>query len=229
MEKIIINKKFLIRLVVALLGAFLIGFGGGVALTSGLGSDPFRFLWWGVNQHLPAAIQGNFFVISIIMNVFIILVILPIERREIGIVTVLGFFAMGLGMDLSQPLVPFIIELEGQSFILHFLVLLIGFVILAIGSGFSSYSPHGKAAYIALTFAIVRRFNLSNPWIAKIRMSTDATNTALAVILFSLASFDWQQIVPMMIGPLVAVLIIGPMLRFFYNLFGKVFPILRPE
>jgi hypothetical protein len=87
------------------------------------------------------------------------------------------------------------------------------------------FSPSGKAAYIALTFATIRRFEFAKKMgIAKVRMSYDSINAVFAIIMFLLAGLNFGLVVQKLTGPIVAIVINGPLIKFFYTLFSKLFP-----
>ena len=109
-----------------------------------------------------------------LLDFFLILVLL-IDRKQVGIGTILSPLIQGMVMDMIIRFIP-----QFDSFFIRLSVMIIGIIILAIGSGISAAANLGKSPYVGFTFAINKRYNYS---ITFSRVILDALCLILGLLL----------------------------------------------
>ncbi|MEG0627686.1 MAG: hypothetical protein RR492_01340 [Enterococcus sp.] len=191
--------KMTVKNLISVLGSVLVGVGVGLCVVTGLGADALGVLWEGLTQHLPLTVGQA----SLVVTGTCLVIVALIDKKELGLATLLNPLATSLLTDLIIKHVT----LEGPT-VLKLLIVILGISFIGIGSGIAAATNAGKESYIALSFALSKRLSKD---LAKVRMSLDCICFLTGMILGG----------KFMIGPIVGVLLIGPLLKATSQYCGK--------
>lgn len=192
--------RYCLRLLVSVLGSSIVGLGVGICVTTGLGADALGVLWEGLARHLPLTVGQA----SLAVTFSCFLLVFLIDKKELGLATLLNPVATSLLTDWTirqfQP---------ADAFLGKLLIVVLGIACIGIGSGIAAATQTGKESYIALSFALSNRLGQD---LAKVRMVLDTLCFIAGMILGG----------KFMLGPIIGVLLIGPLLKLSSQFFGNV-------
>lgn len=194
-----------IRYLISVLGSSLVGVGVGLCVVTGLGADALGVLWEGLTQHLPVTVGQA----SLLVTAVCLLLVTFINKKELGLATILNPLATSIFTDLIIKQVS-----VQESILLRLAVVIVGISFIGIGSGIAAATNTGKEGYIALSFALSGRLSID---LAKVRMGLDLICFVTGMLLGG----------KFMIGPIFGVLLIGPLLKLTSQYCGrKMLPIM---
>ncbi|MBO0409849.1 hypothetical protein JZO81_02205 [Enterococcus hulanensis] len=191
--------KMLLRNVISVLGSSLVGVGVGLCVVTGLGADALGVLWEGLAKHLPITVGQA----SLLVTCTCLLIVALIDKKELGLATILNPIATSIFTDLMIKQVT----IQGEV-VLKLLIVILGISFIGIGSGIAAATNAGKEGYIALSFALANRLSID---LAKIRIGLD-------LICFVTGMFLGGKF---MVGPIIGVVLIGPLLKVTTQYCGK--------
>jgi len=119
------KPKFL-TLFYLIFGLILFGIGEALLITANLGVSPWTVLAQGMSFKSGYSIGITTFIVSI----SILILWIPLRQKP-GIGTILNTISISIILDVSLPYLP-----SPESFLLQFLQIIIGVVIVGLGSGF---------------------------------------------------------------------------------------------
>lgn len=175
------------------------GVGVGLCVLTDLGADALGVLWEGIAKHLPITVGQS----ALLVTCACLLMVILIDKKELGLATILNPIATSLMTDLVIKHVTF----QG-TLPLKLCILVIGISFIGIGSGIAAATNTGKEGYIALSFALSKRLSVD---LAKVRMGLD-----LICFLAGMALGGKFKV-----GPIVGVILIGPLLKLTSQYCGK--------
>ena len=197
--------KMFIRYLISVLGSSLVGVGVGLCVVTGLGADALGVLWEGLTQHLPVTVGQA----SLLVTAVCLLLVTFINKKELGLATILNPLATSIFTDLIIKQV----SVQG-AILLKLAVVIVGISFIGIGSGIAAATNTGKEGYIALSFALSGRLSID---LAKVRMGLDLICFVTGMLLGG----------KFMIGPIFGVVLIGPLLKLTSQYCGrKMLPIM---
>ncbi|MBO1304712.1 hypothetical protein JZO70_00955 [Enterococcus sp. 669A] len=197
--------KMFIRYLISVLGSSLVGVGVGLCVVTGLGADALGVLWEGLTQHLPVTVGQA----SLLVTAVCLLLVTFINKKELGLATILNPLATSIFTDLIIKQV----SVQG-AILLRLAVVIVGISFIGIGSGIAAATNTGKEGYIALSFALSGRLSID---LAKVRMVLDLICFVTGMLLGG----------KFMIGPIFGVVLIGPLLKLTSQYCGrKMLPIM---
>jgi uncharacterized membrane protein YczE len=200
--------KKIIQFLFSALGSAIIGVGTAIAVGSGYGADALGFLWEAISYHWPSLSIG---VASIIFFALCFVVVLIIDRKQIGLSTLINPLVTSFFVAFILAVLP-----SSTIFYVKIIAMLLGITLIGLGAGLSACSSWGKDPYTALVFALHIKLNSNKDRpkidLAIIRMACDALWFLFALLLG----------LGLKLGPFVAVLLIGFVLKASYNLAQKI-------
>ena len=107
-------------------GLFLFGLGESLLITSGAGVGPYTVLAQGISNLTDWSIGFSTFVISI----FVLFMWIPLRQKP-GVGTILNAIFISIVIDLSLFILPY-----PKEFIFQLIQVIIGILIIGIGSGY---------------------------------------------------------------------------------------------
>jgi uncharacterized membrane protein YczE len=112
------------RVIMTLLGVFITGFSVGMFNFSAFGMDPFQVLARGIWTHLPLGYGMFYSILNLLMLIFIFF----IDRRKIGLGTVISVFLSGYVIQYSSWL--FEVWIPNPSIGIKLIFLIIGIIVM---------------------------------------------------------------------------------------------------
>lgn len=188
-----------LRNLISILGSSLVGVGVGLCVVTGMGADALGVLWEGIAKHLPITVGQA----SLLITCTCLLIVALIDKKELGLATLLNPLATSLFTDLIIKQVT----IEAAT-IIKLLIVVLGISFIGIGSGIAASTNAGKEGYIALSFALSNRLKID---LAKVRMGLDLICFVSGMVLGG----------KFMVGPIIGVLLIGPLLKLTSQYCGK--------
>lgn len=189
----------ILRNLISVLGSSLVGIGVGLCVVTGLGADALGVLWEGLAKHLPITVGQA----SLLVTCTCLIIVALIDKKELGLATVLNPIATSIFTDL---LIKYLTIQSGV--VIKLMLVVLGISFIGIGSGIATATNAGKEGYIALSFALSKRLTID---LAKVRMGLDLICFITGMVLGG----------KFMIGPIVGVLLIGPLLKLTSQYCGK--------
>ena len=171
-------------------GLFLFGLGESFLIASGAGTAPWTVLAQGVSQHTSFSIGFSTFLIS----VMVLLVWIPLKQKP-GMGTILNAIILAIVIDASLPYLP-----NPANYTFKIIQVVIGVVIVGIGSGFYLVANLGAGPRDGLMIGLQKKTNLP---IASIRTILETSAVAVGWLMGGVVGLG-TAIFAFGIGPAVA-------------------------
>ena len=159
------------RLAVIVAGSVLAAYGITLALYAGFGGATLAVLWQGISGTFHISISMASFIVALGMILFAVIY----DRKQIHIGTVLYQIVYSVCVDLFANL-----HVYSRFAWLNFLIMLLGVLLFAVGTGLYASASLGRGSYEAVTFALAEK----NHWQVRIvRMILDVLVVVAGVLL----------------------------------------------
>lgn len=196
------------RILMSLGGVFC----GAIAVSffkvAAFGVDPFQSFMSGIDKLIPI----SFGTLYVIVNAVLLIFSLVTDRKNIGIATFINLFLLGYITEYSLSLLRFLFPSPG--IILRILCMIIGIVIICIGSALYMTAQLGVSTYDAI--AIVMSHNWKLGRFKYIRICTDLVCVLVGVFLFILGGGKISEISTVAgAGTIITAFFMGPLIEFF--------------
>ena len=133
------------KLLIVILGSFIMGIGISLTIAVNLGSDPMTMFWIGVSKMLHISVgQANLLVCAILL-VYVFFA----DRKHIHVGSILNPIVIALVTDNMTFL-----SFQDYSYSIRIIIMIIGLIILAFGIAFYALADYGKGAYEAVVFTL---------------------------------------------------------------------------
>ena len=186
------NLEWTIKLIIIVVGSVVAAYGITLALYAGFGGATLAVLWQGISKTFHVSIGTASMIVAIVMIVFAFFY----DRSQIHIGTILYQIVYSFCVDLFANA-----HVYSTHIWVNALIMLLGIVLFAIGTGFYAAASLGRGSYEALTFSLAEK----NNWQVKIvRMVLDVVMVVTGVMLGG--KFG--------ICTIVTILISGPVIQF---------------
>ena len=139
-----------LTLIFLVFGLFLFGLGESLLITSGAGVGPYTVLAQGISNLSGWSIGLSTFVISI----FVLLMWIPLKQKP-GMGTILNAFIIALTIEFSVFYLPY-----PETYPMQILQVVIGVLIIGIGSGFYLIANLGAGPRDGLMIGLQKKTNL---------------------------------------------------------------------
>jgi len=139
-----------LTLIFLVFGLFLFGLGESLLITSGAGVGPYTVLAQGISNLTGWSIGLSTFVISI----FVLLMWIPLKQKP-GMGTILNAFIIALTIEFSVFYLPY-----PETYPMQILQVVIGVLIIGIGSGFYLIANLGAGPRDGLMIGLQKKTNL---------------------------------------------------------------------
>lgn len=185
-KRILYTKK----IIIIILGSILSAYGIALAVHAGFGGATLAVLWQGVSKTLHITLGQASLLIAVLMIVFVWFY----DRKQIHIGTVLYQIIYSTFVDLFGGLL-----LYSNNRSVNFLLMLVGIILFAVGTGLYAATDMGRGSYEAVTFALSGR----KGWqIKTVRRILDFSVVVLGILLGG--SFGWCTICTILLsGPVI--------------------------
>lgn len=191
-EKTLFSGNLLKKIIVIVAGSVIAAYGITLALYAGFGGATLAVLWQGISQTFHISMGMASFAVAVVMILFALFY----DRKQIHIGTILYQVVYSVCVDLFANC-----HVYNEYLWINLLIMLLGIVLFAAGTGLYASASLGRGSYEALTFALAEK----NNWQVKtVRMVLDALMVIIGVLLGG--KFG--------ICTVVTILISGPIIQF---------------
>ncbi len=208
------------RIMMSLMGVVICAISVGVFKLAAFGVDPFQSLMSGLDALIPI----DFGTLYVLVNAVLLLFSLIVDRHNIGIATFINLFLLGyitqFTYDTLQKLFP------APSIPFRAVCLLIGIVVICIGSALYMTADLGVSTYDAVAIVMSGKWKLGK--FEYIRICTDLVCVVTGCILFLIAGNPASKIPQIAgIGTIITAFFMGPLIEFFNEKIAR--PMLKEE
>ena len=197
MNKIEWTKK----IIIIVIGSIIAAYGITLALYAGVGGATLAVLWQGISKTFHISIGMASLIVAAVMIVFAFFY----DRSQIHIGTILYQIVYSLCVDLFANA-----HVYSTHVWINALIMLLGIMLFAVGTGFYAAASLGRGSYEALTFSLAEK----NGWQVKtVRIILDIVMVIAGVLLGG--KFG--------ICTIVTIFISGPVIQFTASKTKKIF------
>lgn len=180
------------KIIIIVIGSIIAAYGITLALYAGFGGATLAVLWQGISRTFHISIGMASLIVAIIMIVFSFFY----DRSQIHIGTIIYQLVYSLCVDLFANAHVYSTHLWVNA-----LIMLLGVMLFAVGTGVYAAASLGRGSYEALTFSLAEK----NGWQVKaVRMILDIVMVLTGVLL--VGKFG--------ICTIVTIIISGPIIQF---------------
>ena len=180
------------KIIIIVIGSIIAAYGITLALYAGFGGATLAVLWQGISRTFHISIGMASLIVAIIMIVFSFFY----DRSQIHIGTIIYQLVYSLCVDLFANAHVYSTHLWVNA-----LIMLLGVILFAVGTGVYAAASLGRGSYEALTFSLAEK----NGWQVKaVRMILDIVMVLTGVLLGG--KFG--------ICTIVTIIISGPIIQF---------------
>ena len=196
------------RVLMSLGGVIICAVAVGFFKLAALGVDPFQSLMSGLDQLIPIP----FGTLYVIVNVILLVFSLVFNRHNIGIATFINLFLLGyitqFTLEALQGWFP------SPSPVLRALFLLLGIVVICIGSALYMTADLGVSTYDSVAITMAEKWKWGK--FQYIRIATDLVCVTAGIAVFLLGGGEWSRVPEIVgIGTVVTAFFMGPLIAFF--------------
>ena len=189
------------KIIIIVIGSIIAAYGITLALYAGFGGATLAVLWQGISRTFHISIGMASLIVAIVMIVFAFFY----DRSQIHIGTIIYQLVYSLCVDLFANAHVYSTHLWVNA-----LIMLLGVLLFAVGTGFYAAASLGRGSYEALTFSLAEK----NGWQVKVvRMILDVVMVIAGVLLGG--KFG--------ICTIVTIIISGPVIQFTASKTKKLF------
>ena len=204
-KEVITTRKteFVKKIIIIVIGSIIAAYGITLALYAGFGGATLAVLWQGISGTFHISIGMASLIVAIVMIVFAFFY----DRSQIHIGTILYQIVYSLCVDLFANAHVYSTHLWVNA-----LIMLLGVMLFAVGTGFYAAASLGRGSYEALTFSLAEK----NGWQVKVvRMILDIVMVIAGVLLGGRFG----------ICTIVTIIISGPVIQFTASKTKEIFKI----
>ncbi len=192
------------RILMTVIGVLTAGFSVGIFNFSVFGMDPFQVFAHGAWE-LTSIGYGTFYAL---LNLAMLIVIFFVDRKKIGLGTLINIFLLGYVVQFSSWLFNYL--MPSPSLFIRAIALLIAILIICFGSAMYFTGDLGVSTYDAVALIMAEKK------IAKFHYCRIGTDLVCVAIGFSLGA-------TVGIGTLITAFFMGPIIAFFNKKFAEPF------
>ena len=165
------KSEWMKKIIVIIIGSIIAAYGITLALYAGFGGATLAVLWQGISKTFHISIGMASLLVAIAMIVFAFFY----DRSQIHIGTILYQLVYSFCVDLFANA-----HVYSTYLWVNALIMLLGVMLFAIGTGFYAAASLGRGSYEALTFSLAEK----NGWQVKaVRMILDIVMVIAGVLL----------------------------------------------
>lgn len=196
------------RVLMSLCGVAVCAVAVGFFKMAALGVDPFQSLMSGLDKLIPIP----FGTLYVIVNVILLAFSLAFNRHKIGIATFINLFLLGYITQFTLETLQGWIPAPGIP--LRILFLLVGIVVICIGSALYMTADLGVSTYDAVAITMAEKWKWGK--FQYIRIATDVVCVLLGTGVFLLGGGQPGQVPEIVgIGTIITAFFMGPLIEFF--------------
>lgn len=196
------NATNIKRIIMTVFGVLVCGFSVGMFSFSHLGVDPFQVLAHGIWMQTPLKFGDLYTIVNVIMLIAIIV----LDRKKIGLGTVINIFLLGYVVDFSTNLWESLIP--DPSFAVKMGFLIVAIVIICFGSALYFTADMGVSTYDAVALYISQKQDKVK--FQYCRIASDVTCVVVGFLLGANFKSGFTGI-----GTVITAFFMGPLIAFF--------------
>lgn len=204
---LITSQNLIRRVVMVCVGVFFLSYAISLLIYSNLGSDPATCMNLGIAQKVGLSL-GNW---QLIFNCIVLAVMFFMERRLIGIGTVINMVSIGYLIDFFRGVNAHLFPAE-PSLALRFLFMAVGLILLALTAALYMYPQLGVSPYDSLGLILTRRLPFDFHWC---RIGCDVLAVLIGLLCGSVVG----------VGTVLSAFCIGPLIKWFTGRLEELFPL----
>ena len=159
------------KIIIIVVGSIIAAYGITLALYAGFGGATLAVLWQGISKTFHISIGTSSMIVAIIMIIFVFFY----DKSQIQIGTILYQIVYSICVDLFTN-----VHIYSKYIWVNILIMLLGVILFAIGTGVYAAASLGRGSYEALTFSLAEK----NDWQVKVvRMVLDIIMVIVGVML----------------------------------------------
>ena len=159
------------KIIVIVVGSMVAAYGITLALYAGFGGATLAVLWQGISKTFHVSIGMASMIVAIVMIVFAFFY----DKSQIHIGTVLYQIVYSFCVDLFANM-----HVYSTHLWINVLIMLLGIILFAVGTGIYAAASLGRGSYEALTFSLADK----NGWQVKVvRTILDVAMVVIGVVL----------------------------------------------
>ncbi|MBE7006202.1 MAG: hypothetical protein E7424_03515 [Ruminococcaceae bacterium] len=204
------------RIAMSAIGVIICGVSVGMFKHASLGVDPFQSLMSGLDAVIPI----SFGTLYVLVNLVLLLFALLLDRRKIGLATLINLFLLGYIAQFSQGVCARL--LPEPSLPVRLGLLSVAIVIMCLASAFYFTANLGVSTYDAV--ALIWSEKQTRIPFPICRIITDLVCVVAGVALCVLAGFTLGQIFGEVgIGTIITAFFMGPLIELFNKTVARPF------
>ena len=164
------KSKYIRHFIMAMVSSICLGFGCSFLIRGQIGSDAMTTLMEGLANILKTTST----VTNIYINITAFVLALIINKKNVGVVSLIYPFSTSFGISIGLHIIPSI-----SNILIRMLFFVTGYFLLILAIGLNSKCECGKNPYDALSFGIEEKFNVSY---ARVRTSIDLAMLVSGII-----------------------------------------------
>ena len=161
------------RILMSLLGVIICAVSVGIFKIAALGVDPFQSFMSGMDQLIPIGFGTLYVIVNAVLLIFTLLT----DRHYLGIATFINLFLLGYITEYTYEAVQRI--LVNPAIWVRVICLIVGIVIICIGSSLYMTADLGVSTYDAVALVMANKYKIGQ--FKYIRICTDLICVALGV------------------------------------------------
>ena len=143
------------KIIIIVVGSIVAAYGITLALYAGFGGATLAVLWQGISKTFHISIGMSSMIVAIIMIIFVFFY----DKSQIQIGTILYQIVYSICVDLFAN-----VHIYSKYVWVNILIMLLGVILFAIGTGVYAAASLGRGSYEALTFSFAEK----NGWQVKV-------------------------------------------------------------
>ncbi len=202
------------RIIMSVMGVLIGAVSVAIFKMAAFGVDPFQSFMSGIDRLIPI----SFGTLYVIVNAVLLAFSLIFDRHYIGIATFINLFLLGYVTEYSYKFLSWLIP--EPNFILRIIFLIIGIVIICIGSSIYITADLGVSTYDAVALIMANKWKIGK--FKFIRVCTDLCCVVLGAAMFLIAGGELKAIPSIAgIGTIITAFFMGPLIEFFSEHIAK--------
>ena len=202
------------RIIMSVMGVLIGAVSVAIFKMAAFGVDPFQSFMSGIDRLIPI----SFGTLYVIVNAVLLAFSLIFDRHYIGIATFINLFLLGYVTEYSYKFLSWLIP--EPNFILRVIFLIIGIVIICIGSSIYITADLGVSTYDAVALIMANKWKIGK--FKFIRVCTDLCCVVLGVAMFLIAGGEIKAVPSIAgIGTIITAFFMGPLIEFFSEHIAK--------
>ncbi len=196
------------RIIMSVLGVMTGAVSVAVFKTAAFGVDPFQSFMSGISKLIPI----SFGTLYVIVNAVLLSFSLIFDRHYIGIATFINLFLLGYVTEYSYKFLQWLVP--EPSMPLRVVFLIVGIVIICIGSSLYITADLGVSTYDAVALIMANKWKIGK--FKFIRICTDVCCVVLGSLMFVAGGGKFKAIPTIAgIGTIITAFFMGPLIEFF--------------